>query len=660
MHKQWDMLTSSARQGFSRFSNFSAVGLWNFNIREAVNQGQAQKALLLFRRMKQMGLEPNNLTFPFVAKACGKLSSLKYSQIIHTHVVKSPFWSDMYVQTAIVDMYIKCNHLNFACVAFEKMPQRDIASWNAMLVGYAQMGLFDRASIFLHEMRLEGVRPDAVTLIALTQLITHKENLVSVKAVHCFGVHAGIETDVSVANTWISTYAKCGDLYSAEMVFDGIVGGLKTVVSWNSMILGYACFQKFINAVNAYKMMLHDGFRPDASTALGLLGSFVQPEALFQGKLIHCHGIKMGWDMDISVVNTLISMYCKCGDIYFARYLFDSMSERTCISCTAMIGGYAEKGDIDEALALFHAMESAGKKPDLVTVVSLISGCGQTGALELGKWIENYAASNGLKPDVMVCNALIDMYAKCGSINDAKEIFDTMPERTVVSWTTVITGCALNGEFREALDLFFLMVELGLKPNHITFLSVLQACVHAGFLEKGWECFDLMTKVYKVNPGLDHYSCMVDLLGRRGQLKEALEFIQKMPVKPDAAIWGALLGACKIHRDLEMGEYVARHLLELEPQTAVSYVEMANIYASAGRWDGVSKLRKMMKSNRVRKSPGRSLVRLNGKSHPFTVEDRCHPEGLLILGVLDCLALQLKVEEGFASFLEGILEFDFG
>lgn len=650
------MVISAFAQRFNRFPNLSDIGMWNCNIKEAVSQGHAQKALLLFRQMKQKGKEePDNLTFPIIVKACAKLSDLSLSQIIHSHVVKSPFQFDIYVQTAMVDMYVKCNQLNYAHNLFERMPVKDVASWNAMLVGFAQSGCTDKVSALFREMRLGGIQPDSITVVGVSRSISYSKDLKLVKGIHSLGIKIGIESDVSVANTWITAYAKCGELGLAEMVFDDINAGLRTVVSWNSVIAGCAYFEKFFKALIIYKRMLHDGFRPDISTILNLISSCLQPKALIQGKMIHAHGIQVGCDLDITVVNTLISMYSKCGNIDSARYLFDSMSETTCVSWTAMIGGYAVNGNLDEALALFNSMKTAGKKPDLVTVVSLISGCGQTGALELGRWVNNYAISNGLKDSLIVSNALIDMYAKCGSINDAREIFNAMPERTVVSWTTMIAGCALNGELKEALDLFFSMVESGLKPNHITFLACLQACTHAGFLEKGWECFDLMINVYKVNPGLDHFSCMVDLLGRKGKLNEALELIHSMPVKPDAGIWGALLSACKIHRDVEIGEYVAYRLFELDPQTAVSYVEMANIYASAGRWDEVAKIRTMMKSSRVKKFPGESLIQVNGKSHAFTVEDSCHPEGLLIYAMLDELTLQLK-EQRFSPHLEKILE----
>ncbi|KAJ9546408.1 hypothetical protein OSB04_018951 [Centaurea solstitialis] len=337
-------------------------------------------------------------------------------------------------------------------------------------------------------------------------------------------------------------------------------------------------------------------------------------------------------------------MYSKSGDLSYARQIFDSMVHRTCVSWTAMISGYAEKGDLDGALALFHSMDAAGVKPDLVTVLSVIAGCGETGALEIGRWVDDYARLNGLRSNMMVLNALIDMYAKCGSIKEACEIFYMMSERTVVSWTSMIAGCALNGEFEEALTHFSHMLELGVKPNHVTFLAVLQACNHGGFIEEGWEIYDLMRKVHKLDPELDHYSSMVDLLGRGGKLNEALDFIQSMPMEPDAGIWSSLLSACKIHGNVEIGELATCRLFEMEPRAAAPYVEMANIYASTSCWDGVSAIRRLMKQNQVTKYPGQSTIQVNGKTHKFTVEDSCHHNGPVIYEVLDGFALESKYD----------------
>ncbi|KAF7840011.1 pentatricopeptide repeat-containing protein [Senna tora] len=622
-------------------SNFT-LPLWNSYIRESVNHGHAEKSLLLFRQMKRDGHQPDNSTFPFIAKACAKLSDPTHSQIIHTHVAKSWFQSNVFVQTGMVHMYIKCGQLEDAHQLFVEMPVRDVTSWNAMLLGFSRVGFLDRFSCLLRQMRLAGSQPDSVTVLALTHAVLHTRNLKFVSAVHSFGIRIGTCVDVTVANTLIAAYAKCDDLGSAETMFHEIDGFVKSVVSWNSMIAAYANYEKHVEAFGCYKGMLDGGFSPDVSTILNLLSAFVQPKALFQGLLIHSHGVHLGCDSDICVVNTLISMYSKCGDLYSARSLFEGMCDRTCVSWTAMISGYAEKGDMNEALSLLNKMEATSEKPDLVTMLSLISGCGQTGSLELGKWIDTYTIAKGLKDNVVVCNALIDMYAKCGCINEARELFYNMAEKTVVSWTTMITACALSGDVKEALDLFSMMVNLGMKPNHITFLAVLQACAHGGLLEKGLGYFKMMTQKYSIRPGIDHYSCMVDLLGRQGQLKEALEIIKNMPFEPDAGIWSALLSACKLHHKMAMARYVFERLCKMEPHVAVPYVEMANTYASAGMWDGVAAVRRKMKLLKVRKSPGQSIVQVNGKSHMFTVEDRDHPEALYIYDMLDGLTLHCK------------------
>ncbi|KAK9150699.1 hypothetical protein Syun_009008 [Stephania yunnanensis] len=644
------MIPTSYTKTLNRFSKFPSVSEWNSKIRSSISQGCTQKALLLFRQMKQSSIEPDKLTFPIIAKASAKLSNLRLSESIHTHVLKSQFMSDVYVQTALVDMYVKCGRVDVARQVFERMPERDVASWNVMIMGFAEfcgagevMGLF-------RQMRVGGFRPDSMTLMALSIASSNSQNLNMVRGVHCIGVQTGIDGDVCVANTWISGYSKCMDLESAQMVFRGIPVVVRTVVSWNSMIAGYAFQGKFVEAFGLYRNMCSDCCNPDLSTMVSLLSSCVRPEALLHGNLIHSHAIQSGFDSDVTLTNTLISFYAKLGDIDSARFLFNGMNERTRVSWTALIGGYAEKGDVDEGFALFLAMEATGEKPDAVTLVAVLSVCGQAGTLELGRWIHEYATSNGLGKNVIVCNALLDMYSKCGSMSEACEVFLSISERTIVTWTTMITGYALNGEFKLALDVFSQMVVLGLRPNHLTFLAVLQACAHAGFVEKGWMLFRMMTEVYKISPILEHYACIADMLGRKGRLKEALEFIQTMPVKPDAGVWGALLGACKTHNDAEIGEYVTYRLLELEPQSAVPYVAMANIYASEGKWDGVAKFRAMMRSKKVRKSPGHSLVQVNGKIHTFTVEDMSHPKGLFIFAVLDSLALQLK--EGLEPLLD--------
>lgn len=620
-------------------------------IRQAVDNGDFRKALLLFRQMKKHShLHPNNLTFPFVAKACAKLSDLKLSRMVHAHVVKTPYYSDAYVHTALVDMYVKCGRLHCAHQLFDEMPARDIVSWNALVVGFAREGVFDKAFLLFHRMRAAGVSPDAVTLMGLTHLVSGMKALMLLGSVHCFVMKCGFDEVVSVANTLIAGYAKCRDSCSAKKVFNGISFDCLTVVSWNAMISGFAYFEEWEKSVEVYKWMLRYGYKPDAGTVLNLLSS-ISWNSLLCGMLVHAHGVKLGCDSDITVLNTLVRVYSKCGDLDSARYIFDSMSVRSHVTWTVMIGAYSDKGDFDEALSLFHKMEAAGEKPDPVTLFHLISACGIFGRLEVGRWIGDYTVSKGLNKDPMVCNALLDMYAKCGSMEHAEKVFRAMDEtKNVVSWTALISGFALNGKPQEALDHFNRMLEFGVKPNHVTFLAVLQACTHAGLLEKGWEIFNMMSDKYFLNPGLDHYACVADLLGRKGKLKEAMEFIEEMPFSPDAGIWGTLLSACKIHQNLEIGEYAASHLFRLEPEAAAPYVEMANIYANAKEWNKVAAMRSEMKAKQVEKSPGKSVVQIDGKCYSFTVEDRFHMNRCEVLEMLDNLVLQLKDDRDVEEF----------
>nr|XP_010926234.1 pentatricopeptide repeat-containing protein At4g19191, mitochondrial [Elaeis guineensis] len=648
---------ASHARALNRFLSPSTVNAWNSAIRASANEGLHREALLLYRQMKRSGLHPDHLTFPFLLKACALLPDTPLPQIIHAHVLKSPFSSDVFVGTAMVDMYVKCRQLEAANVLFESMPERDAAAWNVVIMGFSDLGSLDRVLAVFNRMRLAEVSPDSITIISLTRSCGCENNPSMLKAVHCLGIQMGIGADVAVANTWISAYAKCEDLGSAESVFTEISIEMRSVVSWNSMIAGYAYVGRSNEAIGFFRSMSREGVRPDLSTTVSLLSVFAHSEATSEGKLIHSVAIKAGLDSDVSFMNTLIAFYSKCGDVDAAQYCFNNMSERTPVSWTALISGYAENGYTDEAMDLFHAMEAAGERPDAVTVVAVLSACSQMGALDLGRSMNRYAIANGFEGTVLVCNALIDMYAKCGSLGEARRLFDVMHRRTIVSWTAMIMGYAINGDFTEALDLFSQMVKSGLKPNHVTLLAVLQACAHGGLLEKGLVFFDMMSKVYHIRPRLEHYACMADLLGRRGRLKEAFRFIQRMPVKPDAGVWGALLGACITHHETEIGMYVVSHLFELEPQAAASYVGMANIFAAKQRWEGVAKLRVMMKQKGIRKSPGRSIVQVNGRFHIFTVEDRTHPEGLQIYEVLDNLALLLK-EAGHQTDFECLLAFE--
>ncbi|XP_059067789.1 pentatricopeptide repeat-containing protein At2g13600-like [Cryptomeria japonica] len=303
---------------------------------------------------------------------------------------------------------------------------------------------------------------------------------------------------------------------------------------------------------------------------------------------IHQKVIKTGFLSDVVVVTALIDIYAKCGSIQKARELFDNMSSRDVASWNAIIVGYAQNGLVDKALDIFKQIQLAGLKPDSVTFASVLPACANIGALKQGMAIHQKIIKNGFFEDAIM-NSLIDMYAKCASIQKARVLFDKMPQKSVISWTAMIAGCAMHGYSKDSLELFELMKHSGTDPNHVTFLCILFACSHAGLVDSACKYFNCMSDSYCIMPTPDHYVCMVDLLGRAGYLEQALNFIIKIPLQNDVDVWMCLLGACRSHKNIELGEYVATLLFELDPKNAAPYVLWSNIYAEAGRWRDVHK-----------------------------------------------------------------------
>jgi pentatricopeptide repeat protein len=328
---------------------------------------------------------------------------------------------------------------------------------------------------------------------------------------------------------------------------------------------------------------------------------------------------------DLISWNTMMAGYFQHGRLMDAHCLFHGMPEKDVVSWTGMIAGYTQNGHSEEALKLFLKMKQQGINPNRSTFASVLSACASIAALEQGKQIHDHILKTEYSSDVVVGNALVTMYSKCGRINVAYQVFGQMTEQDVVSWTAIITGFAQHGSGKKALELFDRMQQVGIKPNHVTFVGVLTACSHSCLLDEGWQHFYSMTRDYGITPGVDHYACMVDLLGRMGLMTEAEDFIKNMPLQPDPVVWKALLGACAVHRNLEVGERVAKELFKLEPQNSAAYVLLSNIYATTGRWDDVTKVRFMMKNIGVQKEAGCSWIEIKNKVHAFIVGDRSHP-----------------------------------
>ena len=413
---------------------------------------------------------------------------------------------------------------------------------------------------------------------------------------------------------------------------------------WNTLIKGYVKNELPIEAASVYRQMHLIGARPDSFTYPFVVKACAQLPELWAGGAVHVHVVKYGLEFVSMVRTELMIMYVKFGEMGLAEFLFGSMVERDVVAWNALIAVCVQNGLASKALGLFHQMSLAGIKPDAVTIVSALSACGQLGCLEIGEETYGVARKEGIDCNIIVENARLDMYIKCGNTDMARTLFNKMPQRNVISWSTMILGYAINGETEKALALFSRMKNEGVQPNYVTYLGVLSACSHAGLVNEGWAYFNHMAQSghKNIQPRKEHYACMVDLLGRSGHLEEAYNFIKRMPIEPDAGVWGALLGACAIHHDVKLGQHVADLLFEVAPDIASYHVIMSNIYAAVGRWDFVDKVRLKMRKKGVKKVAGYSSVEFNSEFHFFYGGDRSHPQSAYIYEKLEVLLKQIK------------------
>jgi pentatricopeptide repeat protein len=608
-----------ARQVFDKMCERDAAS-WNAMIVGYLQNGVAEEALEIFRQMQLTDVKANLVTMVSVLPVCAELGALQSGRAIHGYIIRGGFETYISVGSSLVAMYGKCGFIDIADKVFHSMAERDVVSWNAMIAGYAQNELPIEALALFDQMQLEDLKPDRITMLSVLPACTHLGSLQQAQRMHGYIIRRGFELDVAVGNSFIAMYAKCGSLDNGCQVFDKITR--KDVVSWTAMIAGYVHNEHFHEALELFHKMQVADLIPDSVTMVSVLSACAHLGALQQGKWIHDYITRNGYDSDVSVRNALVAMYAKCGNTEMAWQLFYEMHIRDTGSWNAMITCSAQNGHSMEALTLFLQMQLSGLKPNSVTLGGVLSACANIGALQHGKGIHNFIIKCGFESDISVGTALFDMYAKCGNVKVAHELFDRMPKRDVVSWSAMIGGYGMHGYGKNALELFSRMQETSVIPNHATFVSVLSACSHAGLVDEGWRYFDYMTQKYCITPNVKHYACMVDLLGRAGHLHDALEFIEKMPIKPDVGVWGALLGACKIHGNIELGEHVAACILHLEPENTGHYILLSNTYAATGRWDDVEKLRKTMKGRCLKKTPGCSFIEVNNKVHGFLAEDR--------------------------------------
>ncbi|MQL89786.1 hypothetical protein Taro_022363 [Colocasia esculenta] len=616
------------------------VFAWNSMISSHAHFGLFAEAVSCFYLLvTETAVRPDSFTFPATLKACQEAVDGKK---VHSWIVKLGLESDLFVSASLIHTYSRFGRMADASKVFCEMPVRDLASWNAMVSGYCQNGDAAQALCVFEEMIGRGFGIDPVTIASILPVCPPLGILPVGLSIHAHVVKHGLDSDIFVSNALINMYAKFGHAGDARQIFDTMVE--KDLVSWNSMISAYEQVGEPYSTFGFYHGMKEHGFQPDVLTLVSLASATAQIGDSRNGQSVHGFVLRRNlYSGHIFVGNAIVDMYSKWNDMGSARKFFDSMLAKDVISWNTLINGYSQNGLASEAIDTFHTLEKYEQiVPGQGTLVAVIPAYAHVGSLHQGMRIHGRCIRIGLQTDLFVCTCLIDMYAKCGRLRDAILLFHEVPGKSSIPWNAIIAGHGIHGYGQKALELFQAMEEEGAIPDQVTFISLLSACSHSGLVEQGQNFFHLMHTKYGIEPTRKHYACLVDLLGRAGHLGAAYECIRNMPLKPDASVWGALLGACRIYGNVELGTLAFNGLREIDPENVGYYVLLSNMYAKAGKWKGVDDVRSLVKDRGLRKTPGWTSTEVNNKVHVFFTGNYSHPQSEEIYKKLRDLTAKMK------------------
>ncbi|KAL3527906.1 hypothetical protein ACH5RR_012562 [Cinchona calisaya] len=615
---------TEARKVFDETPNKSSI-TWSALVSGYCKHGYETEGFQLFWEMRYEGHKPSQFTLGSVLRVCSVKGLLLKGKQIHGYATKTNFDTKVFVITGLIDMYAKCFCVMDAELLFEEMPSgRNHVTWTAMINGYSLNGDAHKTIRCFRGMRAVGIQANQYTFPGVLTACTAVFDIGFGVQVHGCIVHGGFEANVFVQSALVDLYAKCGDLRSARNALE--LMEVDHVVSSNSMILGYVRNGFVEEALSLFKEMHERNIGPNDYTYPSVLNCLTSKKYVRKGQLVHCLVIKTGFKGYKIVSNALVDMYAKQGDLSSAFKVFDTILDRDVISWTSAVTGCAHNGFHEKALKFFSEMRNCGVQPDQVITSSILSSCAELALLKFGQEVHANFLKSSLGSSLSVDNSLVTMYANCGCLEEANIVFNSMETRNVITWTALIVGCAQNGKGKESLELYNEMILSGIKPDFITFIGLLFACSHAGLVDQGRKHFDSMVNVYGIRPGPDHYTCMIDLLGRAGKLHDAEKLLNEMSVEPDATVWKVFLAACKEHGNIDLAKKAALVLFKLTPQDAVPYVMLSNMYSAVGKWEDAAAVRKLMKSKSISKEPGYSWLEMNGKVHRFMSEDRSHPK----------------------------------
>lgn len=613
-------LLLDAQQVFNQLPTRDVVS-WTALLSGYAEHGLCREALGCLQKMQEEGVTPNATTFLCTLKACQSIEDLDKGQELHAEVVKEEFEGDLFLGNTLVDMYGSCGLLNEAKEVFDQLPIQNVVSWNALISGYAEEGDAGMTLHFLKQMELEGVSPTATTFLCSLKACGSLNALFLGQEIHIWVIKKGYESDIFFKNSLIDIYAKCGMISEAQKTFHGLWE--RNVISWNSLMAGYVDSGLCVEALKCFERMDMESVAPNAPTFVTILKACKSLGFIDRGHDVHAKVIKAGFEKDPFVANTLIDMYAIHGILADAENVFDQQQIQTVVTWTALIVGYTEHGFGDKALDSYEQMQLKGVPPDHTVYVCAFKACGNIGAIDKGREIFSEITKVGILEEHMfyssamsievttgksfnqkhrmmgldnvliLHNVLIDMYCRCGSLDDAQKVFDAVSTRDSVTWNALISGHALLGNPDSLLLLFDKMKSEGLQPDAATYSSVLTACNHDGFIYKGQIYIEEMRNEYGLQPTRQHYNCIVDLLARAGQLEVAIGIVEEMPFQPDLVTWITVLSCCRKWGDVELGRHTFECYASLVANHLAGFVLMSKIYLDAQMWEDAKGIEEM-------------------------------------------------------------------
>ncbi|GLT71578.1 hypothetical protein SLA2020_435870 [Shorea laevis] len=551
--------------------------------------------------------------------------------------------------TNLIKSYFEKGLIDEARVLFDELPERDVVAWTAMIAGFSSCNYHVHAWHVFCSMVKNGVQPNAFTLSNVLKVCKCMKSVACGGLVHGMAIKHGLEGSNYVGNALMDIYAaSSGNMDNACMIFRDMKE--KSEGSWTTLIAGYTHRGDGYGGLQVFKEMLmaEAEWNPYSFSIAARACATIGSRTL--GNQIHSVVHKSGLGSNLPVMNSILDMYCRCGCLSEANQYFNEMSQKDLITWNTLIAGY-ERLDSSESLRVFLEMELEGFVPNCFTFSSVTAACANLAMLNCGQQVHGSIIHRGFEGNPELANALIDMYAKCGSIANARKIFSEMTHRDLVSWTSMMIGYGAHGYGREAIELFDEMIRSGIKPDRIVFVAVLSACSHAGLVDEGLRYFQSMRSLYNVTPDQEIYGCVVDLLGRAGKIEEAYRIIQHMPFEPDESVWGALLGACKAHRLPKLGKLAAWRVLDMKPDMVGTYVMLSNIYAREGKWAEFAKFRKLIRGMGNKKEAGQSWIEVRNEVYSFVVGHKVGSHIDCVYRVLELLILHMQ-EAGYVPDLD--------